>query len=44
MKSKQSFQLSEINIDGVPHFTTLVDVNQFVVQFYEFLMSIFLII
>lgn len=40
MKARQGFQLSEVVPEKTDHFTTLIDVNQFIVEFYEFIMSI----
>ena len=44
MKLRQAFQLGELVTENTDHFTTLTDVNQFIVQFYEFVMSIYHII
>lgn len=38
IKARQAFQVSEVVPESSDHFTTLIDVNQFIVHFYEFVM------
>lgn len=38
MKARQAFQIGELVPENIDHFTSLIDVNQFIVNLYEFIM------